>query len=147
MSSAGTLAQIKSLRDRDGDWCHYCGYEIRLWNPALSDKAAVSRDHIHAKALGGRDGLDNLALAHRYCNQVRGLGGGVKGMETLHAQFLQSLRDRGYARNYKGPEPLKTVGPDHFSISFAVRGLVVELKWIQRTTWQFRLSPKQSGAL
>lgn len=99
---------ITQLLKRDGPWCHYCGYEIRLLDGSRNDKVAVSRDHIIPRALGGLNGIDNLMLAHKYCNSIRALGfahDDNSSAREKHAQFLQALEKRGYRRNpkYTGP--------------------------------------------
>lgn len=54
-------AQRKRLRDQDD--CHLCG------EPITGD---VEIDHIQAWSRGGRTEDDNLAAAHKRCNQARG---------------------------------------------------------------------------
>jgi hypothetical protein len=102
-SAAKHIAQIIQ---RDGPWCHYCGYEVRNRDVMSISRDAPSRDHIIPRALGGENTLCNLKLAHKYCNSVRALGFSVSPkMREKHERFIESLINRGYTRNpnYTGP--------------------------------------------
>lgn len=63
-----TVAEIAA---RDGWDCHLCGYVI---DPGLRwpDRQCASVDHVVPIVHGGADVLDNVALAHWYCNTIRG---------------------------------------------------------------------------
>lgn len=50
--------------DRDGLLCGLCGCRVEL--------ADIHIDHIHPRSLGGRDTLDNLQVAHSFCNMSKG---------------------------------------------------------------------------
>ncbi len=56
------------LRDdvvaRDGSACGICGGVV------AEDELSI--DHIIPVAVGGTDGLDNLRVAHRFCNSRKG---------------------------------------------------------------------------
>lgn len=53
------------LLQRDGSCCFYCGGH-------LGDDLTI--EHLHEKSRGGSDRIENLRLAHEYCNnQVQGL--------------------------------------------------------------------------
>src|SRR5690606_14410328 len=51
---------VRTLLERDGDACFYCGHP-------LGDDFTI--EHVLARAFGGRNHLANLALAHHACNQ------------------------------------------------------------------------------
>lgn len=54
-----------------GTDCHICTYPVDLASPAgLPDSPTL--DHVIALATGGSDTLDNVRLAHSYCNAVKG---------------------------------------------------------------------------
>jgi hypothetical protein len=55
-------ARIRSLRARDGNSCFYCGTEM--------SNADVTLEHLLAEKYGGTARLENLALAHRKCNET-----------------------------------------------------------------------------
>lgn len=52
------------LRERDGDLCFFCDEII--------EHPDFSVEHLLARALGGKNDLDNLKLAHRDCNTHAG---------------------------------------------------------------------------
>jgi len=54
----------RTLVERDGDLCFYCG-KIML----IDD---MTREHLLAVQSGGNNHIDNLVLAHRLCNQKAG---------------------------------------------------------------------------
>jgi 5-methylcytosine-specific restriction endonuclease McrA len=58
----GTFA---ALVMRDGDCCHLCGMLATDFDP-------LEVDHIRSRADHGGHGIDNLALAHRSCNRLKG---------------------------------------------------------------------------
>lgn len=99
---------ISKLVQRDGAWCHYCGYEVRNLNAMSLDRDAASRDHIVPRALGGRNAIENLRIAHKFCNSVRALGFDSQQSMRLHEKhrsFVSELVSRGYKQNpkYNGP--------------------------------------------
>lgn len=129
---------ILKLLKRDGPWCHYCGYEIRLLDRMSNDKAAVSRDHIIPRALGGQNEIDNLMLAHKFCNSVRALGFAHDDNSSAlqkHAQFVQMLENRGYRRN-----PNFT-GPVNHNITECPKHLMQTKKSLDSKTFFFTLGP------
>ena len=69
------LALPKAIRmgiyDRDGWTCGICLEPVSRTAPP-NDPWAPTLDHVLPRALGGSDELDNLRLAHRWCNTVRG---------------------------------------------------------------------------
>lgn len=103
---ASASKQIQLLFGRDGPWCHFCGYEIRIRNPMNNEQASPTRDHIVPKALGGKTTLENLRLAHKFCNSVRALGfeRGHKN-HPKYLKFLDRLAAHGYFfnPNFTGP--------------------------------------------
>jgi 5-methylcytosine-specific restriction endonuclease McrA len=61
---------LRTLRERDGDLCHICYRPMSFKVPNQPESATF--DHIIPKAVGGRDRMDNLKLAHNKCNKARG---------------------------------------------------------------------------
>lgn len=56
---------IEQVRQRAKHLCEYCHY------PEILSTAPLSIDHVQPRSLGGKDTLDNLALACRRCNERR----------------------------------------------------------------------------
>lgn len=56
---------------RQGGKCLYCGKSC-IENTNHEDPAKATIDHIRPKSKGGKDSLDNLAIACRPCNKERG---------------------------------------------------------------------------
>ena len=59
--AAELFARYNALVERDGPTCDLCG-----------TGRPIEFDHIIPKPLGGTDHLDNLCLAHEYCNKQKG---------------------------------------------------------------------------
>lgn len=55
---------LDDLWERDGGVCQLC------FRPC--DRSQASRDHIRPRSRGGSDNPNNLQLAHRLCNQLKG---------------------------------------------------------------------------
>lgn len=78
--------QVRALRRRDGDDCWLCKMPIDFTITSRDDPWHWSRDHFIPRSLGGSSALENLRLAHRWCNSRRGSGGrGPYGMALLEA--------------------------------------------------------------
>lgn len=58
------------LRERDGDACCWC-QRIMSFNIKPSSKYYPTIEHLKRKCEGGSNSLDNLALAHKFCNNER----------------------------------------------------------------------------
>ena len=56
----------EAVRQRAGGLCEYC-HASEAWQFVL-----FTIDHVLPRSLGGSDGIDNLALACRNCNERRG---------------------------------------------------------------------------
>ena len=54
----------RAVIERDGLMCQICGVDV--------DADDVHIDHIHPVSLGGRNQLDNLQVAHSFCNLSKG---------------------------------------------------------------------------
>ncbi len=72
-------SQVRSLRNRDGDGCCWCGMLLRYPTGAERRRKAgvvgdddVTIEHLIPVAEGGTDAESNLLLAHYICNQERG---------------------------------------------------------------------------
>lgn len=55
---------LRKLRERDGNWCRYCGVEF-------GNGIDPTIDHVIPRALGGSNALINLALACEPCNRKK----------------------------------------------------------------------------
>ncbi len=61
------------VADRDGWICRYCHSALREdFHDSDSKLPFATLDHIFPASLGGGEGLDNLALACRSCNSIKG---------------------------------------------------------------------------
>lgn len=58
---------VSQLIRRDGAMCGCC-------KEAIADRRDMTVDHIVPVSRGGSDKLENLRLAHAFCNQERGAG-------------------------------------------------------------------------
>jgi len=75
----------KSVRMRDGDECFYCGVDVE-------DEKNMTLEHLLSLAHGGRNRLENMAIAHKKCNEMAGKMSVVEKVK---------LRDRLRAENAK----------------------------------------------
>jgi 5-methylcytosine-specific restriction endonuclease McrA len=57
---------LKAVRDRDGDWCRYCGHKVN-WNDRRGTYGATY-DHVVPGLLAG---AENLVVACRSCNSAK----------------------------------------------------------------------------
>lgn len=55
---------------RDGDSCHICGDEVD-WSASPQSNWYPSVDHVIPLSKGGNHTMDNVKLAHRWCNSVK----------------------------------------------------------------------------
>lgn len=64
--------RVTKLMARDGTNCALCEelLDRRVRDPRATNY--ITFDHITPRAMGGTDRLDNLRLAHRRCNELRG---------------------------------------------------------------------------
>lgn len=66
----------KALTRRDGHTCVWCGREMYAFknnrNHRRRHPAGITIEHLHPRSQGGSDQLNNLALACRGCNELRG---------------------------------------------------------------------------
>ena len=73
--------QLVTLFEKHNGKCYYCGHQTFLGRYGAS---RATRDHLLAKALGGRNG-DNLVLACSRCNLLK---------DQLPAESFASLANR-----------------------------------------------------
>lgn len=59
----------KTLRERDGDNCHYCGGTMSFKEVDVPSSATI--EHIECQFDGGTDDMENLVLACKACNNTR----------------------------------------------------------------------------
>lgn len=62
---------LASLYERDGGVCYICG-EVCRYDVDGNDNMYPSIDHVIPIAKGGTDSWDNVRLAHRICNSIKG---------------------------------------------------------------------------
>lgn len=58
------LVATQERRLFGGVFCYCCGHALAV--------ASSTLEHVLPQALGGKDGLENLALSHSICNGTRG---------------------------------------------------------------------------
>lgn len=75
----------KSVRKRDGNDCFYCGIDIE-------NEEDMTLEHLLSLSRGGKNRLENMAGAHKKCNE---LAGNMSVVEKV------KLRDRLRAENAK----------------------------------------------
>ena len=69
---------LHDLFKRDNGVCHICGKQCNWNDYTVTDTTIIagnwypSVDHILPVSLGGSDSWDNVMLAHRICNSIRG---------------------------------------------------------------------------
>ena len=75
MSSLSNREKKQIVRVRDGDCCQYeeCDVEDKLIDFGLleDDPESATLDHIIPRVAGGSNGLRNMQLMHRACNQAK----------------------------------------------------------------------------
>jgi len=76
------IAKLVALFLRDGGQCHLCGF--------LQPIKQLTLDHILPRSQGGRAVLDNLKLACRDCNCLRGNLSVEAGRDLIETQRTQS---------------------------------------------------------
>lgn len=91
--------KARTIRERDGDACFYCGQSI-----ATEDE---SMEHLLASAHGGTNHISNLVLAHKKCNVEGGhmtiimkvkkreemlLASSVEKIKQLNKEYLNDSR-------------------------------------------------------
>ena len=85
-TSSGIRRRLRArLRRRDGDLCCWCHKPMLFadgkpgvqWSPLFA-----TIEHIIPRCSGGSDDEDNLALAHRLCNQRRDKGASIEALEA-----------------------------------------------------------------
>lgn len=70
----GTPYTLEAVAERDRWRCHLCGKRVKK-SAKWPDRTCPSIDHLVPISAGGVDGLENVALAHWYCNTLRGTRG------------------------------------------------------------------------
>lgn len=65
-------AKRRAVYVRDGGRCHLCEQVVEQQLPP-GDPWSVTLDHLLPRSAGGTDELENLALAHLWCNSARGV--------------------------------------------------------------------------
>lgn len=62
--------KLELVTERDGGVCWICNEPVNA-ETGPSDPERSSLDHVHERAAGGSNGIDNLRLAHAVCNEMR----------------------------------------------------------------------------
>lgn len=78
--------QKQKLWHRQGGRCHYCQIEMRYRTNPLKDYTATI-DHLKPKSKSGTNSIDNLVLACKRCNEMKG--------SKTEKKFLELLRLAG----------------------------------------------------
>lgn len=69
MGSLKRKRRTRALRARDGDLCYLCGVVMDFED--RTGEMAATIDHVNPIVYGGGHDLENLKLAHRFCNGDR----------------------------------------------------------------------------
>ena len=71
----GSNVEIKFLRARDGNYCHYCGVALNFTPQTRGNRGDPTRvhiDHTVPISLGGNNTVDNVTLCCANCNLSKG---------------------------------------------------------------------------
>jgi hypothetical protein len=68
MTAPAKITRIERLRARDGDRCWLCQGMLDF-EAVPNSKKAPTIEHLEARANGGTDAIENLALCHPGCNK------------------------------------------------------------------------------
>ena len=85
------------LRERDGDLCWICGLPLRFkqfGKVKHNHPMQASIDHVIPKSASGTYRLENLKLAHRYCNSHRQSGPVTDELKEQCRRYLMEHHDR-----------------------------------------------------
>jgi hypothetical protein len=97
MAKSPIQKRIEKLLERDGPWCHVCGFEIREFSQATQTPYTASCDHIAPKANGGTNDLENLKLAHKMCNALRAKGTIASTLaQDKYVPHIVNMKSMGY---------------------------------------------------
>ena len=90
------MPRIKPLSEAQNHRCCYCGHSMIFESRSISFVPnAATRDHVVPRAAGGTN-YDNLVIACRLCNQLRGDLPALTFFNLLHKWFKEdpTLRAR-----------------------------------------------------
>lgn len=62
---------VLTLRKMQGNQCCWCGKQMQTFKPKLWDYETI--EHLKPRSKGGGNAIENLALAHKKCNNERGV--------------------------------------------------------------------------
>ena len=94
MKSAATL--VERLRRRDGDYCHICEVLMRFDKSERDSAIDATVDHIVPVSNGGKlRAMSNTRLAHRWCNNRRGILPVTEEISRLCRSTILKQRKRG----------------------------------------------------
>lgn len=82
MTAESSQINVRSLYQRDGGICWLCGGKCDL-SADPNSNMYPSVDHVITIDDGGLDTWDNVRLAHRWCNSVRGSDSSVTSVRAL----------------------------------------------------------------
>ena len=71
LTKESSQISVQTLYERDGGVCWICG-KLCDMTADYNDNMYPSIDHVLPISKGGKDSWDNVRLAHRLCNSVRG---------------------------------------------------------------------------
>jgi 5-methylcytosine-specific restriction endonuclease McrA len=69
-------SRVRRLAERDGDLCWLCRGEFG------EGRLLRTVDHVVPASAGGSDALENLRLAHKVCNSLRGSDEGARALDA-----------------------------------------------------------------
>jgi hypothetical protein len=117
--------QVGKLQQRDGKLCWICGLPTFEWGSTRDCDVRwwATRDHVVPKKLGGSDELDNLKVAHNFCNGMRGHQPEkfhvfkLKLFRTTYVLFIKSTDVRTFTRR-----------PRQYAGSIRYTGITVQIR-------------------
>ncbi|AXQ70050.1 hypothetical protein HOU03_gp218 [Caulobacter phage CcrSC] len=90
----GDKTRLSLVREVQKNRCYLCGNPM---SPKARRKASASRDHVVAKARGGKN-AENILLAHTRCNSERGSRRAYP-CELIYLQAVNLVLDARMRRN------------------------------------------------
>jgi 5-methylcytosine-specific restriction endonuclease McrA len=91
-----SAAIIERLRLRDGDYCHICEVLMRFDKSERESAIDATVDHIQPVSNGGKQSsMSNMKLAHRWCNNRRGILPVTEELSRICRTTILKQRKRG----------------------------------------------------
>lgn len=108
MTAPSKITKIERMRARDGDRCWLCAGTLDF-EAIPNSKKAPTIEHLEARANGGTDAIENLALCHPGCNKHLANKPIDKKMR-IRAKWAGSRQRSAAARQVNASTPQKSRG-------------------------------------